>query len=178
MKRTRTPNEEAVGAATRKTGLRFLLIGLAVGLVMLLITPDYFALHLTMLAALGVAAGLTTARAVLGIDTREARSAGGSGGAYAGFGYALPFIAYYLYRFITFNDAEFARRLAQLSAKETQAIQQAGFAIGFEYFRQQDVSFIFFFLIIGTLVGWLLGMVGGLLSKRSAATQAGRVSND
>lgn len=152
----------------RSTSLRFLLIGLAVGLVMLLISPDFLALHLVMAAAVGVSAGLATGRAVLGIDRNAARGAGGAGGALGGLGYALPLIAYYLYRFITFNDAEFARRANQLTEQETAAIQQAGFVIGPDYFRQQDVSFIFFFLILGGLIGWAFGMVGGLLAKRRA----------
>ena len=168
MKKTYTPTEIATSAATRKTGLRFLVIGLGVGLVMLLLTPDFLALHLVMLAAVGVSAGLATGRAVLGIDRNEARSVGGAGGAYAGLGYGLPFIGYYFYRFVTFNDAEFARRANLLSSKETLAIQQAGFVIGPAYFQQQDVSFIFFFLILGVLVGWAFGMAGGLLAKRNA----------
>ena len=165
MKKTRTPTELAVGAATRKTGVLFLVIGLVVGAVMLLLTPDFLALHLAMLAALGVSAGLATGRAVLSIDRAEARSAGGAGGAYSGLGYGLPFIGYYFYRFVTFNDAEFARRANQLSPKEMQAIQQAGFVVGPAYFQQQEVSFIFFFLIIGCLIGWVFGMAGGLLAK-------------
>jgi hypothetical protein len=168
VKRTRTPSEEVVSEATRKTGLRFLLIGLAVGLVMLLITPDFLALHLVMLAVAGLSAGMVTGRAVVNIERDAARGAGGAGGTFAGLGYALPFMAYFFYRFITFDDAEFARRAAQLSPAETAAIQQAGFVLGPEYFRQQDVSFIFFFLILGSLIGWLAGMVGGLIAKSRA----------
>jgi hypothetical protein len=175
VKRTRTPSEEVVSEATRKTGLRFLLIGLAVGLVMLLITPDFLALHLVMLAVAGLSAGMATGWAVVSIERSDgtdhrnaARGAGGAGGTFAGLGYALPFMAYFFYRFITFDDAEFARRAAQLSPAETAAIQQAGFVIGAEYFRQQDVSFIFFFLILGSLIGWLAGMVGGLIAKSRA----------
>ncbi|NJM40666.1 MAG: hypothetical protein HC853_07805 [Anaerolineae bacterium] len=145
-----------------------MLIGLAAGSVMLLLSPDFLALHLVMVAAVGISAGLATGRAVLGIDRDAAHSAGGAGGTFAGLGYALPFIAYYLYRFITFNDAEFARRANQLTEQETAAIQQAGFVIGPDYFRQQDVSFIFFFLILGGLIGWLFGMVGGLFAKSRA----------
>jgi uncharacterized membrane protein len=35
-----------------------------------------------------------------------------------------------------------------------------------EYFRGQYVSYIFGYPLVGSLVGWLSGLVGGALAKR------------
>lgn len=142
-------------------------MGLAIAILLLMLSPDFLALHALLIAIIGLVSGHAAGRAARAIDPKHARSAGGRVGRMAGLGYALPPMAYYFYRFITFGEGEFERRLAQLAPEQAEAIRKAGFILSAEYFQQQDVSYIFFFLLFGALLGWLLGMVGGLLARRS-----------
>ena len=154
------------------------LIGFAVGLVLFLVTPDVSAIHLIIIAALGVSAGLMTARTVPTNARDQMRGAGGSGGGTAGTAYALSFVVYYFYRFITLNSATLAQRMQTLSAEDVAAAQAQNLQIGIEYFQSRDISYLFFFLIFGWFVGWVFGMIGGLIAKRSTNAQAPQLTRE
>ena len=167
MKRTYTPAEQAAQKAVRSARPKMALIGLVVGVVLFAVTPDVAVVHLIVMAALGISAGLMTARALPAPARDQMRSAGASGGGLAGVCYAIPFVAYYFYRFISLNEANLSQRMQSLSAQEVAAAQAQNLQIGLEYFQGRDISFLFFFLLFGWFIGWVFGMVGGLIARRN-----------
>jgi|GEM_PF-1413777 len=178
MKRTYTPAEQASQKAVKAATPRMALIGFAIGLVMFLVTPDISAIHLVIIAALGVSAGLMTARTLPATARDQMRGAGAGGGSTAGAAYAIPFVAYYFYSFITLNATTLAQRIQTLTADEIAAAQAQNIQIGIDYFQSRDISFLFFFLMFGWFVGWIFGMIGGLIARRNSSQKVPQLTQD
>ena len=178
MKRTYTTAEQAAQKATKAATPRMALFGFAIGMVLFLVTPDLSAMHLIIIAALGVSAGLMTARTLPAMARDQMRGVGAGGGGTAGAAYAIPFVAYYFYRFITLNTATLAQRVQTLTAAEVAAAQAQNLQIGIDYFQSRDISYLFFFLMFGWFIGWVFGMIGGLIARRGTSQKAPQLTRD
>lgn len=137
-----------------------------IGALMAGLTPQFVALHCVLMAGAALAGGMAAGRAAAIHDERAARRGGGAGGMLTGLGFGLPFALWNGYQWVTLDDAAVARRLAALSQSELAEMRRFNIQPGLEYFIGQDVSFIFGYLLAGLIIGWLVGMVGGLLGTR------------
>jgi hypothetical protein len=143
------------------------VIGLVVGAVVLLLANDFLALHCVTLIALAFAGGLNTARSVISIEPASARAAGSSGGVYAALGYALPFLLFNAYRWLTLNPDEFAKRVSRLTPQQLDFYNRFNVEPSLQGFATQDASYFFGYLIFACLFGWLFGMVAGAMTRRA-----------
>lgn len=169
MKRVRTPQQVQAGAAARKRALFVAAIAFAVGLVMLIVSGPFLALHCVMAVAVALSGGIAAARAAIPIDPAAFRGAGAIGGIYACLAYVAPFMIYNTVNYLTLDDAAVARRMGELAPDQLAQIRQFNIELSAEYFRGQDISFVFGYLLFGLLLGWLIGSLGGALAKRQAA---------
>lgn len=136
---------------------------------MLLLSSYFLQLHCVMAFAVALAGGIAAARAAMPHEPNWFRGAGSLGGLYATVGYALPFVAFNLYNWLTITPAIAAQRMAQLSPDQIALAQQNNLQLGVEYFKGQDVAYVFGYLLFGMLIGSLAGIVGGILAKRQLA---------
>ncbi len=142
-------------------------LAFTIGVLMVWATPQFVALHCVLMAGAALAGGRAAGRAAASHDLKAARSGGGIGGMLTGLGFGLPFVLWNVYQWATLDNAGVARRLAALSQGELAQMQQFNIQPGLEYFIGQDASFIFGYLLAGLIIGWLVGMVGGLLGART-----------
>lgn len=166
MKKVRTPSQVEAAATARKRALFVAMIGAAVGVIMLLLSSSFLALHCVVAAAVALSGGIAAARAAIPIEPQSFRTAGVTGGIYAALGYALPFMLYNFARYLSVNDQAVAERAAELTPDQIAMMEQFNVVLGAEFFRGQDVSYIFGYLLFALLFGWILGIVGGALAKR------------
>ena len=57
-------------------------------------------------------------------------------------------------------------RAAALTPEQIALMEQFNVVVGAEFFRGQDISYLFGYLLFALLFGWLFGMLGGALAKR------------
>lgn len=169
MKKTRTPSQVKATTAARKRALFVAAIAVVVGVVMLLLSSTFLAMHCVIAAAIALAGGIAAARAAIPFEPQSFRNAGALGGIYAALGYAVPFMVYNFVRYLNVNDQTAAARAAELTPDQIAMMEQFNIVVGAEFFRGQDVSYIFGYLLFALLFGWVLGMVGGALAKRQLA---------
>ncbi len=169
MKKVRTPSQVEAATAARKRALFVAAIAAAVGVIMLLLSSTFLALHCVVAAAVALSGGIAAARAAIPIEQQSFRSAGATGGIYAALGYALPFMIYNFARYLSVNGQTVAERAAELTPDQIAMMEQFNVVLGAEFFRGQDVSYIFGYLLFALLFGWILGIVGGALAKRQMA---------
>jgi hypothetical protein len=169
VKKVRTPSQIEAVVAARKRALFVAPIALVVAIIMLVISDSFVALQCVMAAAVALSGGIAAARAAIPIDPTSFRTAGATGGIYAGLAYALPFMGYNLFRYLSVNDQTVGARMAELSSAQLEQIRQFNIQVGAEYFRGQDISFVFGYLLFALLLGWLAGSLGGVLAKRQMA---------
>ncbi len=166
MKKIRTPSQIQATSAARKRGLFVAAIALLVGTVMLILSNYFLQLHCVMAAAVALAGGIAAARAALPIDRESARSAGSMGGTYAAVAYALPFMLFNFVQFSTVTAQTVGQRISQLAPEQIAQIEQNNIQLGVDFFKGQDVAYLFGYLLFALLFGWVFGMVGGVLAKR------------
>jgi hypothetical protein len=142
------------------------MLSFLVGLVMLALSGSFLALHCVLAAAVALSGGIAAASAAAPIDPASHRSAGATGGVYATLAYVLPFMASNLLTYITLDAAAVARRIAELTPLQVEQIRQFSIDLGIDYFRGQDISYVFGYLLFALLFGWLIGSLGGVLAKR------------
>lgn len=169
MKKIRTPAQVEAAGAARKRALFVATIALVAGALMLLFTNNFVSLHCVMLIAIALSGGIAAGRAAHPIDPNSARSAGVTGGLYAAFAFALPFIVYNLVLLFGINDQTAAARAAQLTPAEIANIQQFNVAVDAEYFRRQDSAIVFGYFFFALLFGAIVGMIGGAIARRQMA---------
>src|SRR5690348_11834043 len=104
-----SPDARAAQSAARRRAVLFAVAGVVCAVGMLVLSSEFVALHCVLLAALSLAAALSCAWAAIPIHAASARRAGMVGGLTAALAYVLPFMALFLYRFATMDDATAAR---------------------------------------------------------------------
>ncbi len=166
MKKTRTPAQIEAASAARKRALFVAAVAAAVGVIMLILSSVFLALHCVIAAAVALSGGIAAARAAIPIERQSFRSAGTTGGIYAGLGYALPFMVYNFVRYLNVNEQSVAERAAELTPDQIAMMEQFNVVLGEEFFRGQDISYLFGYLLFALLFGWIFGMIGGALAKR------------
>jgi hypothetical protein len=156
-------------AAARRRAYVFIAAGVIAAVAMLVLSGEFVALHCIVLAALTLAAALSCAWAAIPIQPEFARRAGIIGGLSAALAYVLPFIAVFLYRFATMDDATAARLAGEMSSAQATNLVQQNIVPGVEYFRGQYLSYVFGYLLFGLAFGALFGGLGGLLARRQTS---------
>lgn len=156
-------------SAARKRSLFVAAIAFIVGVVMLVLSSYFLQLHCVMAFAVALAGGIAAARAAMPYEPAWYRGAGSTGGLYAAIGYALPFIGFNLYNWLTITPALASQRMAQLSPEQIALAQQNSIQLGVEYFKGQDIAYVFGYLMFALLIGTLVGLIGGVLAKRQLA---------
>ncbi len=172
MKQERHPNELAALAAGQRRGRAAGLIGLAVGLLFVVLAAEFQAANCVLMMTTALMGGIMSGRAAAVEHAPAAGRAGRNGGTLAAFGLALPFCLYYGFQAATMTDATVARQLAALSPAEATTIAQAGITPGLPYFQQLYVSYIGAYVIFAALLGQIGGWVGGLIGRRSVEKSA------
>ena len=168
MRKTKSAQEIAANAAARRRGLFTAAIAVLVGGLMLALSSEFLTLHCVVAAAVALSGGIAAARAGLPFHPDCARSAGMTGGIYAALGYALPFMAHNFIRYLSVNDQTAAERAALLTPDQIALMEQFNVVVGAEFFRGQDISYLFGYLLFSLLFGWLLGLIGGVLAKKQS----------
>ncbi|MCS7324330.1 MAG: hypothetical protein NZ532_03180 [Thermoflexales bacterium] len=166
MRHQPSPSEQAARRAARLRGLFVSVISLGIGLLMLLMAESFLAMHCLIAAAVALSGGIAAGRAALPLHSGSARSAGAIGGVYATLGYALPFMVHNFLRWVNTNEETVALRMAQMTPQEIAQAQQWNITIGVDYFRGQDIAYLFGYLLFALLFGWALGVIGGALAQR------------
>jgi hypothetical protein len=169
MKKIKSDKEIAASRAARRRGLFVAAVAALIGGVMLALSSEFLTLHCVVAAAVALSGGIAAARAGLPFHPDCARSAGATGGIYAALGYALPFMIYNFVRYVNVNDQTAAERAAALTPDQIALMEQFNVLVGAEFFRGQDISYLFGYLLFGLLFGWLFGMFGGALARRQLA---------
>ena len=167
MKQQRHPNELAALSAGQRRGRVAGLIGLAVGLLFVVLAAEFHAANCVLMMTTALMGGIMAGRAAAVVHAPVAGRAGRSGGTLAAFGLALPFAVFYGVQAATLTDAVAARMLEALGPAQATAIAQAGITPGLVYFQQQYVSYIGAYVIFAALLGQIGGWVGGLVGRRS-----------
>ena len=165
MKRQPSPLEVTALRAARRRSWIFTGIGVAAALVMLLLSSEFVALHCIVLAAVTLAASLSCAWAATQVAPATARRAGMLGGMTAAMAYVLPFMALFIFRLVTLDEATAARMAGELSVAQATNLGQQNIVPGVEYFRGQYVSYVAGYLLFGLTFGMLLGTLGGILAR-------------
>ncbi len=166
MKKTRTPSELAASSAARKRGLFVASIGLLVGLLMLALSSSFLAMHCVMAAAVALAGGIASARAAIPHHRQSSRAAGVTGGLYAALAYALPFMAYNFVRWLNVTEESAALRMAEMTPEQLAMVREQNIVLGAEFFRGQDIAFLFGYLLFALFFGWVFGIVGAGIASR------------
>ncbi|MEO6061990.1 MAG: hypothetical protein ABIQ99_08635 [Thermoflexales bacterium] len=176
MKQQRHPNEVAALSAGQRRGRVAGLIGLAVGLLFVVLAAEFHAANCVLMMTTALMGGIMSGRAAAVVHAPVAGRAGRSGGTLAALGLALPFAVFYGIQAATMTDMTAARMLEALGPAQASTIAQAGISPGLVYFQQQYVSYIAAYVIFAALLGQIGGWVGGLIGRRSvvkAAVEAG-----
>lgn len=168
MKRTRTAAEEAALRAARGRALFMAGVGLVTGLVMLALSSDFLALHCVVAAAVAASGGIAAARSAILHRAESYGSAGSLGGIYAALGYALPFMVFNFVSWLNVTEETAAARAAQLSPEQIAQLREMNFVVGADFFRGQDIAYLFGYLLFALVFGWLFGRVGGIIALRQA----------
>ncbi len=166
MKKVRTPDQRRAAAAARTRGLFVAAIALVVGIIMLMLSNYFLQMHCVMALALTLSGGIAAARAAMWIDRDSALAAGRTGGLYAGLAYALPFVIFNFSQYVNINAQTLNQRIAQLSAEQISQIEQNNIQLGIEFFKGQDIAYVFGYLLFALLFGALFGSIGGALARR------------
>lgn len=142
------------------------LAAAAIGAVMTALSGDFLALNCVLTAGAAVAGGRAAATAAAAQDSGERSTGGVTGGLWAALGFATPFAAAAFLRWTRLDAAEAARRLAAMSPGELAQLQQFNIQPGVEYFAAGEWSFVFGYLLLAALCGWLGGLAGAALARR------------
>ncbi len=172
MKKQRNPEEMRALAAGQRRGYVASAIGLAVGLLFLVLAPEFHAANCVLMLTLATMGGMMSGRTAAGIHLLSAGRAGRTGGTLATFGFAIPFVISYSLQAATLSEAGVARLLGTMDPAQMAAISRAGLAPGMVYFQQQYVSFIGAYVIFAALFGQVQGGIGGLVGRRSQVAAA------
>ena len=157
--------------AARNAVLGPAAIGAAAATIQALLEPGFVALHCALLVLVGALAGRVAARAAAQIRPQAAVIAGGTGGWMGGLAYGMPFAVAAAIRWLRFDANELARRIASMTQQEIANARAAGFdPTAMAFHTNQEVSYIFGYLIFGLGMGWLFGIVGAALARRSHNT--------
>ena len=166
MKRIRTKNELAAMAAARRQSRVYLLIGIVIGVVMVLLSPEFMLMNTIVMSALAISGGIAAARAAIAHRMDSAISAGGIGGLWATLGFALPFSGYFYYQYWILTEARAVARLNQMSPDLQAYYRSLGISLGPEFIAGEYISYIFYYMLFALIMGWILGMVGAAIAKR------------
>jgi len=169
LKKVRTPSQIQATAAARKRGLFVAGIAFVVGVVMLLLSNYFLQLHCVMAAAVALAGGIAAARAAMPIDRESARSAGVIGGVYATVAYALPFMVFNFVQFNAVTTQTVGQRISQLAPEQIAQIEQNNIQLGVDFFKGQDIAYLFGYLLFALMFGAVFGLAGAVLVKRQMA---------
>jgi hypothetical protein len=157
---------QALAAARARARLP-IAIAVLLALLQLFVAPDFLGLHCVVLMALAALTGYTCAQRVFPARPDVARRAGSGTGMMAAAGYIAPFIIAANVRLVQLSPATAAARANALSQAERDFIAAAGDRADLiAYFTNQDISYVFGYLVFGILVGALLGSVGGAWALR------------
>lgn len=166
MKKTRTESENAARRAAGRAGMLTAAAAAAIGTLMAVTSGDFLALNCVLTAGVAVAGGRAAAVAAAAVDDGERTSGGVTGGLWAALGFAAPFAVAAVLRWARLDAAEAARRLAAMSPGELEQLQQFNIQPGVEYFAAGEWSYVFGYLLLAGLFGWLGGLAGASLSRR------------
>jgi hypothetical protein len=166
MKKQRKPAEINAQRAARNSAWRISIFGLILGVLLLSLSYEFIQLHCVALIILTLFAGFTVGRNILHIYPDIAGAAGSTGGMVVGVAYALPFMVAAARRWITLDESEVAKRIAEFSPQQAALLSQQNILPNLEYFKAGEVSYFFAYLIFAFFFGWLFGMIGGLLARR------------
>jgi hypothetical protein len=171
VKKARTPQQRSAISSARKRGYLMASLSLLIGVLMAYATTDLLQLHCAMAIGVALAGGMAAALVAAPIDPGSTRRAGSLGGMLAGLGFVLPFIVANILRWAGTDATEAGRRLAGLTPGELANMQRVGIVLNdanaaSEYFRSQDLSYVFGYLLFALLFGWLFGMAGAGLARR------------
>lgn len=172
MKRVRSSQEVAALGAGRRRGISGALIGFAVGLVFLVLSPEFHAANCVLMLTVATMGGIMAGRATAATFPPAAGQSGRLGGTLASFGYAMPFVVSYALQAATLNAEGAARLIGALDPAQVAAIRGAGFEMGVTYFQQQFVSYMGAYVIFGALFGQIQGWLGGVIGRRSIPATA------
>jgi hypothetical protein len=171
VKKAQTPQQRSAISSARKRGYLMASLSLLIGALMAYTTTDLLQLHCAMAVGVAMAGGMAAALVAAPIDPGSARRAGSIGGMLAGLGFALPFIVSNIVRWAGTDAAEAGRRLAALTPGELANMQRVGIVLNdidaaSEYFRSQDLSYVFGYLLFALFFGWIFGIAGAGLARR------------
>lgn len=141
-------------------------VGLVMGLVMLALSADFLAMHCVVAAAVAVSGGIAAARSAIPHRADSYGSAGSLGGLYAALGYGLPFMVFNFINWLNVNEQTAAARAAQLSPEQIAQLREMNLVVGVDFFRGQDIAYLFGYLLFALIFGWLFGRVGGIIALR------------
>ncbi len=164
MKKQRTSQEVAATQIARHLTLRIALIAFVVGCIALIV--DFTPLHCVVLMMLAGVAGFAVGRAVMRVNRSSARALAGNTGMWSGLAYALPFMGLAAYRWFTIDEAYVVRRVSELIPSQIDLLRQQNVLPNLNYFQNEQVSMFFGYLIFGTFLGWLFGVIGGIVASR------------
>jgi hypothetical protein len=178
VKKAQTPGQLAAMASARKRGYLMAFLALLIGALMAYTTTDLLQLHCAMAIGVAIAGGMAAALVAAPIDPGSVRQAGSTGGMFAGLGFAVPFIVFNILRWAGTDASAAGRRLAELTPAELASMARVGIllndgASAAEYFRSQDLSYVFGYLLFSLFLGWLFGMVGAALARRRTKPKSG-----
>jgi len=130
------------------------------------LSGDFLALNCGLTVAAAVAGGRAAATAAARVDPGSRSSAGVIGGMWTALAFATPFALVAVHRWATLDAAGAAARLAALTPAELAQLQQFNIQPGLEYFAAGEWSFVFGYLLLAALCGWLGGLAGAALARR------------
>jgi len=173
MKTPHTPAQLQATALARKRALLVAAVALVIGVVMLGLSSAFLQLHCVMAMAVALSGGIAAARAAGQIDRPSVRRAGTIGGMYATLAYAVPFMVFNFIDWLTLTPGKVAERMAQLTPDQVAFARQNNMQFGLEYFKAQDVAYVFGYLLFALALGSLIGMLGGILARRQLDSAEG-----
>lgn len=168
MKKVRTPDQIRAAKAARSRALFVAAIALGVGIIVLVLSNYFLQMHCVMALAVTLSGGIAAARAAMPIERDSALAAGRTGGLYAGVAYALPFAAFNFVQYLNVNVQNLNQRIAQLSTEQIAQIEQNNIQLGIEFFKGQDIAYLFGYLLFALLFGAVFGAIGGAIARRQA----------
>lgn len=157
--------------AARKSAIIPALVGLAAAGIQLALEPAFVALHCLVLSLGAAYVGSLAARAATLHRPQSAILAGSTAGSIAGLAYGVPFATVAGIQWLRFDAAELARRVAAMTDQELAYARGAGFdPTSLAFHTNQEVSYIFAYLIFGFGFGWLFGAIGAAMARRGRTT--------
>ncbi|MCL4505100.1 MAG: hypothetical protein M1434_04120 [Chloroflexi bacterium] len=168
MKKRPSPAELQALAAARRRSLLFVIAAVALSLLAIVLSSEFLALHCVMLAAVTLAAALSSAWAAIPIDPSVAPRAGMQAGMGTAMAFVLPFAMLALYHFAALDAATASRMAGEMNASQATNLALQNITPGLEYFRGEYVSYIFGYMLFGLVFGFGLGWLGGILARHTA----------